>query len=101
MVELALDEQIDEENRPEAAWSPEYREVTIDDGANEAIAESVPHGVDTWNFAGRTAGCAVAVIVTLAVVSGAMTAPIEMMLVGHMHVRRRGIAERLTAPTAL
>jgi hypothetical protein len=49
-VELALDAQVDEEHWPEEAWSAEYRDFTIEDDANEAVAESVQYGLENWNL---------------------------------------------------
>ena len=50
IVQLQVDEEVDEENWPEEAWSPRYRDTTIEDDANEAIAESVQYGLETWNL---------------------------------------------------
>ncbi|SOD99048.1 hypothetical protein [Blastococcus haudaquaticus] len=50
VAELAIAEDVDRDNWPEEAWTAEYHDFTIDEDANEAIAEAVQDALGTWGL---------------------------------------------------
>jgi hypothetical protein len=48
--EVVLDQEVDEEAWPADAWSPTYRNFTLDDDASEAIASEVQEVLRSWGM---------------------------------------------------